>query len=1425
MTASGANGAAQTQVDLTGITALQNVVSGTTVTLRLYAWGGTNAGATVAVGRLAGNDLVLGGTVSATSTNTSVEFATTNSSVSEGVGTVDLTLSITDEDATTDTDVDVVLIVGSAGRINSYTTQTVTFPGGSSTDETVTITVTDNSLCDGNATLTFELQNITGGQGTPQIGTNDQYALTITDNDLCTNVSFAVTSATVSEGVGTYDVTVNITDFSPSLATSVDVVLTSGDAGRINSYSTQTVTFPANDGTAQTVTLTVTDNGICDGSEVLTFELQNLTGGQGTPTVGPSRTLTITDDEVTVDPVATAGTSVGSTSFTANWNSIAGVTNYYLDVYTLTSTLATDLFISEYVEGSSSNKYIEIFNGTGASVDLSDYRLRLYVNGGVSPSNDVLLSGTLANGATIVYQNASAALYSGVNNTAVNFNGDDAVALYKISTASNVDIFGRIGEDPGAAWTGGGLTTVDKTLRRKSSVSGGVTTNPGSGFPTLATEWDQFNIDVVTDLGSHTYSALSTNYLPGYNNFDAGTNTSEVVTGIAGSTSYYYVVRAVGGCASAATSNEISVLTAAVTDYYSRATGDVEDPIWSDTPSGTAGPAFWTSGINMNVQSGDVVTNVNSVTVGDVIVAGTLILANGSSLTVDGDAFTVTGTLTPQDNSLVELFGEVVTISLAGTPSFYDVTVNNSSSATVNDPMAIRGTLFVEAGDFETTATGGVVMQSDANGTGRLGPVGGVFTGEITMQRYIPAGATNWRLMGSPVLGQTVNEWKDDFITAGFPGSNFPNFDNPVGSGNIWPSVRWYDESLAYADIDTGWVGVSSVSQSLALGQGFAAWCGTGLTTTTAFTVDMIGNPNIASTSIDVPLSYTNNSAPTIDGWNAVSNLLPSPILFSNIDRTNVEDYIWYYNPVNGNTAVYDISLDNGTNGATDTIQSSQAFLVKANAVSAQLSFNESDKVAQRAGGFFGGDQVSSFTGLRLKVTSAVNTYNDETVVIFNAGTAELDGDDVPKMTFAHPDAPQIATMAPTGEMIAISAFGEYNTDITIPVMVDVAVSGTYTVTASNMENLGLTCLVLEDLQTGTMTSLVEGASYSFAIDAADANDEARLLLHASAPVPFYADAARCFGSDGAGSIVHVGDAPMEIIWLNATNNVILQQTIAEGVAINDQLPAGEYTVRVSSAAGCGALEQTFRIEQPAAMEATADLVDATCPDMEDGLVDIQVLGGTAPYTYAWSNGSTEEDLVALPGTYGLSVTDANDCAFEAGSFVIGAGEAPVASATVESTTVLVNAPVFFDNTSGEMDSYFWEFGDGMTSVEATPTYSWAEAGTYTVTLTVSNGICSGTWTTDMSVELSTSMASAAATAGLNAYYANDKFIVAHGFDNGLKVVIDVFDATGRLHTTRVAAGSPARVSIPAEGLNNGIWFLRITNGNDQRTIRVPLVR
>ena len=174
------------------------------------------------------------------------------------------------------------------------------------------------------------------------------------------------------------------------------------------------------------------------------------------------------------------------------------------------AALPTDLFISEYIEGSSFNKAIEIYNGTGSPVDLSDYRLELYTNGAASPSQSVVLSGTLANEDVFVAAHGSAAQpildqADLLNNSVVNWNGDDAIALRKISTNLIVDVFGQtIGVDPGDYWGTFPVTTQDLTLVRKADVCTGDPNGSDSFDP--INEWDMYPKDTITYIGSHTSS-------------------------------------------------------------------------------------------------------------------------------------------------------------------------------------------------------------------------------------------------------------------------------------------------------------------------------------------------------------------------------------------------------------------------------------------------------------------------------------------------------------------------------------------------------------------------------------------------------------------------------------------------------------------------------------------------------------------------------------------------------------------------------------------------------------------------------------------------------------------------------------------------------------------------------------------------------
>jgi len=137
-----------------------------------------------------------------------------------------------------------------------------------------------------------------------------------------------------------------------------------------------------------------------------------------------------------------------------------------------------------------------------------------------------------------------------------------------------------------------------------------------------------------------------------------------------------------------------------------------------------------------------------------------------------------------------------------------------------------------------------------------------------------------------------------------------------------------------------------------------------------------------------------------------------------------------------------------------------------------------------------------------------------------------------------------------------------------------------------------------------------------------------------------------CFGaSDGAMAVSpDGGTAPYAISW--STGSTDFQ--------INNLAPE-TYYVSITDANGCLALD-SLNITQPPAL-ATAILgTDESSPGASDGKADLFVMGGTAPYSYLWSNGSTSEDLGALPaGNYTCTITDANACQ-QISLVVIGVG-------------------------------------------------------------------------------------------------------------------------------------------------------------------------
>jgi hypothetical protein len=162
-----------------------------------------------------------------------------------------------------------------------------------------------------------------------------------------------------------------------------------------------------------------------------------------------------------------------------------------------------ELFFSEYIEGSSSNKAFEIYNPTSEAIDLSDYVVYRNNNGSLTPTDSLFPQGILENEAIFVVANpsASAAIMAeqDTSHTMTFYNGDDALWLKNISTGDTLDIIGDIGVDPGSGWPVGVGATNNFTLIRMIGINSGQT-----NWAIGATQWDVFPIDMTDSLGSHT---------------------------------------------------------------------------------------------------------------------------------------------------------------------------------------------------------------------------------------------------------------------------------------------------------------------------------------------------------------------------------------------------------------------------------------------------------------------------------------------------------------------------------------------------------------------------------------------------------------------------------------------------------------------------------------------------------------------------------------------------------------------------------------------------------------------------------------------------------------------------------------------------------------------------------------------------------
>jgi phosphatidylserine/phosphatidylglycerophosphate/cardiolipin synthase-like enzyme len=207
-----------------------------------------------------------------------------------------------------------------------------------------------------------------------------------------------------------------------------------------------------------------------------------------------------------------------------------------------------------------------------------------------------------------------------------------------------------------------------------------------------------------------------------------------------------------------------------------------------------------------------------------------------------------------------------------------------------------------------------------------------------------------------------------------------------------------------------------------------------------------------------------------------------------------------------------------------------------------------------------------------------------------------------------------------------------------------------------------------------------------------------------------------CYGGDNgsASSGVSGGTSPYAYFWSGGGGT----NSYATG------LSAGTYTVMVKDTNGCSATA-TATVSQPATsvLVSTSPIVNVLCMGGNNGSISSATTGGTAPYTYLWSDANTQTSAIATAltaGTYTITVNDSNGCTSSASASVT---EPPALMLTCSAAdSVICSGGCTSINAIGgggtPAYTYLWNTGATTTSINVCPVVK----TTYTVTLTDANG-------------------------------------------------------------------------------------------------------
>jgi SprB repeat len=500
-------------------------------------------------------------------------------------------------------------------------------------------------------------------------------------------------------------------------------------------------------------------------------------------------------------------------------------------------------------------------------------------------------------------------------------------------------------------------------------------------------------------------------------------------------------------------------------------------------------------------------------------------------------------------------------------------------------------------------------------------------SGDISMERYIDPGATWWRYIGSAVEGATIEQFNDDFATAGYAGSLFPNFN--------FISIYSFDETL---DNFQGFLPATSASQIMGAGQGWQIYSGDSLQGTNEFIFDLKGVPNQGPVSL--PVSYTNGTDGQ-DGWCLVANPYASTVDWQSTawTKTKVGAAIYIQDPDTQQYATYVNGAS--TNGGAPFIASQQSFWVRAFDTSPSLIATEAVKSATDQA-FIKASNLSP--GMVIRVSDG-NSFDEVVIRDIEHAHEEFDYEyDAEKYWNTYPSGPQISALNTDEIDLAVHSFNKGFAEWSIPLRTKALSQGIHSIEFFSVSEITVPCMYIEDTFTGESYPVLEGASYDFLMS--DTTSIPRFLLHIGKNIEIETTDLKCNG-DADGSVV----INLDTAWVSYSlthNNIDNTTGLEQGNPLQlEGLQGGTYNLQIDGADNlCGQPTFDFSIIEPDAMQVSANINDEVFG--YDGSIELEVSGGSAPYVFEWSNGAYGDsiyDLVA--STYVVNIYDYYHCELE----------------------------------------------------------------------------------------------------------------------------------------------------------------------------------